>query len=105
VSIFTATRILKGGDLMIKITNVLCNSLAKKAGVLSGDVLLTINGNEINDVLDYRFYLTETTVTLECLRGDATLSFTIKKGEYTDIGLDFETPLMDKKRRIRRYRS
>ena len=83
---------------MIKITNVLCNSLAKKAGVLSGDVLLTINGNEINDVLDYRFYLTETTVTLECLRGDAPLSFTIKKGEYTDIGLDFETPLMDKKR-------
>ena len=31
-------------------------SPAYKAGITSGDTLLTINGNEIVDVLDYRFY-------------------------------------------------
>ena len=86
---------------MVKITSVFDNSRAKKAGIKDGDVLLSINGNEINDVLDYRFYLAETSVELQLLRGEERLSFTIKKSEYDDIGLDFETPLMDKKHSCR----
>lgn len=86
---------------MVKITSVLSRSRAAKVGVLSGDRLVSINGNEINDVLDYRFYLTERVVELEILRGEERLFLTIKKGEYDDIGLDFETPLMDKKQRCK----
>ena len=82
---------------MVKITDVFASSKAKKAGLQAGDILLSINGNEINDVLDYRFYLAERSVTLIFRRGDEDLSVTIKKGEYDDIGLDFETPLMDEK--------
>ena len=82
---------------MVKITEVLTGSLAARAGILAGDVLIAINENEIRDVLDYRFYLTERCVLLELTRGDETLSVEIKKGEYDDIGLEFETPLMDKK--------
>ena len=82
---------------MVKITDVEKNSRAAKRGILPGDVLVKINGNEINDVLDYRFYLTECSVELSLLRGGEEYAVTIKKGEYDDIGLDFETPLMDKK--------
>ena len=82
---------------MVKITGVENNSRAAKRGVLPGDVLLKINGNEINDVLDYRFYITECRVELTLLRCGEEYTVTIKKGEYDDIGLDFETPLMDKK--------
>ena len=82
---------------MVKITSVECCSRAARAGILPGDVLVAINENEINDVLDYRFYLTERSVTLTVDRSGDRLSFTIKKGEYDDVGLDFETPLMDKK--------
>ncbi len=82
---------------MVKITDVLQGSYADKCGIKKDDVLLSINGNEINDVLDYRFYLTERRVELVCLRCGEQLSFCIKKDEYDDIGLDFETPLMDKK--------
>ena len=82
---------------MVKITEVERGSLAERAGIMAGDVLLSINENEICDVLDYRFYLTERRVTLALLRGDGNLSVEIKKGEYDDIGLGFETPLMDKK--------
>ncbi len=86
---------------MVKITSVLSRSRAAKAGILSGDALVSINKNEINDVLDYRFYLTERVVELELLRGEEVFFVTIKKDEYDDIGLDFETPLMDKKQRCK----
>ena len=82
---------------MVKITDVEKNSRAAKRGILPGDVLVKINGNEINDVLDYRFYLTECSVEISLLRDGEEYAVTIKKGEYDDIGLDFETPLMDKK--------
>ena len=82
---------------MVKITEVERKSFADKAGVRDGDILVKINGNEINDVLDYRFYLAERTVILELLRDGNPLSVKVKKDEYDDIGLGFETPLMDKK--------
>ncbi len=82
---------------MVKITDVEKRSLAERAGLRSGDSLLSINNNEVNDVLDYRFYLAERLVEIRFLRDAEELSVTIKKGEYDDIGLCFETPLMDKK--------
>lgn len=82
---------------MVKITEVFPKSRAARAGILANDILVSINQKEINDVLDYRFYLANTDICLEILRGDNTLSFNIHKKEYDDIGLDFETPLMDKK--------
>ena len=82
---------------MVKITAVSEHSRAKRAGVREGDVLVSINNNEIRDVLDYRFYLAEREVELKLERDGAEYTALIKKGEYDDIGLDFETPLMDKK--------
>ncbi len=82
---------------MVKITEIEKSSRAAKAGIKAADELISINGNEINDVLDYRFYLTERSVTLALKRDGVEYSVKIKKGEYDDIGLGFETPLMDKK--------
>ena len=82
---------------MVKITEVVRRSRADRQGILPGDVLYSINGNEINDVLDYRFYLTEKDVELLLYRNGKEYTVRIIKGEYDDIGLDFETPLMDKK--------
>ncbi len=82
---------------MVRITEVVPHSRAERAGVRSGDFLLSINGEEIRDVLDYRFYLAEREITLACLRGDQPYEVTVKKEVYDDIGLAFETPLMDEK--------
>ncbi len=82
---------------MVKITDVLEGSRAQKVGILSGDLLLTINKKPINDVLDYRFYLANKRVDIVVERDGRQKKFKIKKQEYDDIGLDFETPLMDKK--------
>ena len=86
---------------MVVITEVLSGSRAQKAGLLAGDTLLSINKNEINDVLDYRFYLTERRVVLVLSRNGKKYKVKIKKDEYEDIGLEFETPLMDRKHTCR----
>ena len=86
---------------MVKIIGVEERSRAKKAGIKPLDTLISINGNEICDVLDYRFYLAENDITLALKRDGEDYSVKIKKGEYDDIGLEFETPLMDEKHSCR----
>ena len=82
---------------MVKITSVERRSRAARAGLREGDTLISINENEINDVLDYRFYLAEERIKIRYQRGKKERTALIKKQQYDDIGLDFETPLMDKK--------
>ena len=86
---------------MVKIVSVEERSYAKKVGIRPLDNLISINGNEICDVLDYRFYLADKVVKLLLDRDGKEYSVKIKKGEYDDIGLEFETPLMDKKQSCR----
>ena len=82
--------------MAVIISDVQKRSLAFKAGIPAKATLLTINDNEINDVLDYQFYITERRVDIVCLVDGNEKKFTIKKDEYEDIGLIFDSYLMDK---------
>ena len=53
---------------MVRITFVDNNSRAKRVGICEGDILVSINGREINDVLDYRFHLANKTLDICILR-------------------------------------
>jgi putative radical SAM enzyme (TIGR03279 family) len=86
---------------MVKITGVEKGSHAQKAGIIAGDDLISVNGFVIQDVLDYRFYIMEPTLVLETERNGQKMTFTVKKEEYDDIGLEFSTYLMDEKKRCR----
>ena len=60
-------------------------------------MLLSINGNEIEDVLDFRFYMTEKRLNIVFERDGQTLKALLKKrGEYDETGMEFDTYLMDK---------
>lgn len=83
--------------MSVIIEKVLNDSYGAKAGVLNGDILVSINGNEIFDVLDYRFYIQSRKLSLSLLRQGKEISANIRKSdEYADIGLEFNTYLMDK---------
>jgi putative radical SAM enzyme (TIGR03279 family) len=82
---------------MVKITAVAPRSRAAMKGICEGDILLAINGEAITDVLDYRFHLASNIIKLTLTREGEEYTVTIHKQQYDDIGLDFETPLMDKK--------
>lgn len=85
--------------MAVLINGVQKGSIAEKKKICKGDRLISINGNEINDVLDYRFYINEIKLilSLETAEGKSKLVM-IKKDEFEDIGLEFETYLMDKQR-------
>lgn len=86
---------------MVRITDIDEGSIAQKHGIRSGDVLCEINSHEINDAFDYRYYLTDKKLKLTLCRDGKNFDVKIKKDTYEDIGLEFETPLMDKKHSCR----
>ena len=78
------------------ITSVDRHSPAERAGITPGEQLLTINGHQIIDVLDYRFYGYDTDCCLELREpADTVRTVSLRKPEGRDLGLNFDTVLMD----------
>ena len=88
--------------MSVKILSVDKDSPAEKMQILPGETLVAINGSQIDDVLDYRFY--ETSKNLSILLTDQhgnPRMVSVRKGEYDSIGLEFETYLMDEQHSCR----
>ena len=66
--------------MSILIDSVTPHTPAAKAGIRAGDHLVAVNGNLIHDVLDYRFYMIDTALTVEVERDSKPLTFHIKRG-------------------------
>lgn len=83
--------------MSVIISSVCEDSYSSRAGIGNGDELVSVNGTEIFDVLDYRFCIQAKKLKLELKRGGEAFSVNIRKSdEFSDIGLEFETYLMDK---------
>lgn len=83
--------------MAVIIESVQAGSLAYKKNISAGDSLISVNGNVINDVLDYRFYLNDKKLRLVVKGANGKMRVaTVFKDEFEDIGLEFETYLMDK---------
>lgn len=82
--------------MSVLINGVAKKSMADKKGIRAGDVLISVNGHEINDVLDYSFYIKEEKLVLALVSESRAKKVKIRKKEYDDIGLEFETYLMDR---------
>ena len=81
------------------ITAIDSGSPAEKNGIQVGEKLLKLNGHEIVDVLDYRFFCYESVVKVELGEEDgSTRTLKVRKDEGEDLGLNFDTYLMDEPR-------
>lgn len=81
------------------ITSIDPGSPAMRAGLRPGQQLLSINGHDVVDVLDYRFYGYDPASHLMLKNEDgSTQSLTVHKAEGEDLGLNFDTYLMDEMR-------
>lgn len=75
-------------------------SPAARAGIGPGETLLTIGGQAVRDVLDYKFYSYDSRLTLALADADgSTRTVTVRKGEGEPLGLNFESYLMDSMKR------
>ena len=78
------------------ITGVEPGSIAEECGLEPGDRIGAINGHEIEDFFDYQYYIEEEFLSVEVLtRDDEECTLEIEKEEEEDLGLVFESFLMD----------
>lgn len=84
--------------MAVEVTGVIKHSPAHRARIKTGDILVSVNGHDIHDVLDYMFYAAEDKVQLVLQRKNKMLTKTINKSEYDDLGMEFASFLMDDKR-------
>ncbi len=77
-------------------------SIADEMGVEAGDCLISIDGQTIEDVLDYRFYVQSEEITVLIRKSDGQeWELEIEKDESEDLGIDFGGGLMDEYRSCR----
>ena len=89
--------------MSVKIDAVAKGSAGYKKGIRPGDTLVSLNGHEIFDVLDYRFFGTADDVYVKLINSKGKLKekHIRRLQDVDDLGLDFNTYLMDKKQRCR----
>lgn len=81
------------------ISDVAKGSPADKKRIKPGDTLVSINGHDIADVLDYSFYADDSELRVVTKRESGAFQIVrVEKEQGKDLGLIFETYLMDKKR-------
>jgi putative radical SAM enzyme (TIGR03279 family) len=72
------------------------NSIAGKIGLLPGDEILSINGQDFQDFLEYKFLMTDEKIKLKVKGNDGSIKeFTVYKSFDEGLGVEFENPLMD----------
>lgn len=85
--------------MSVVISDVAKKSKCSRKRLSPGDTILKINDNEINDVLDYRFFADDDNLKIDYLTRKGKLkSCRIRNSAGVDaLGLGFETYLMDRK--------
>ena len=76
---------------MLKVIKINPGLPADSDKIRPGDRLLTINGIEIKDIIDYRFHEADTSLDLVFLRDKQTFAVHIDKEIDRQLGLEFET--------------
>ena len=72
------------------------NSIAEECGLEKGDAVVSINGKQIKDIFDYQYYIEEEylEMVIRTVDGEECL-LEIEKEEEEDLGIVFESSLMD----------
>lgn len=85
-----------------RIARVLPGSIAEELELEPGDVLLSVNGHEIEDIFDYQYFTNEEYLTVLVRRPDGEeWELEIEKEFEEDLGIEFENSLMDDYRSCR----
>ncbi len=78
-----------------KIAYVEPGSPAAAAGIQAGDQLLSINGSDFYDILEYRYLTAEYEVELEIQKTGGAIERVIIENDYADLGITFQSGLID----------
>lgn len=86
------------------ISDVLPGSPAERAGLSKGDVLLSIDGEPVIDLVDYEHLTASDRLTLEIIKENGSCEqIDLEKEDYEPLGLSFATSLMDNMRTCKNH--
>ena len=82
------------------IKKILPGSIAEEVGIEVNDVLLSINGEKINDIIDFRFLSDDEELLLEIEKKDGEIwEIEVEKDYGEELGIEFGGGIMDKAKR------
>lgn len=82
------------------ITSVMPDSIAEEVGIEVNDILLSVNGEKIVDIIDYRFLTNDEEIVLEIQKPNGEVwDYEIEKDYGEELGLEFGGGIMDKAKR------
>lgn len=85
-----------------RIATVDPDGIAAEMGVEAGDRLLTINGTQVQDVIDYLFLTADEAIEVEIQKPDGEVWLLEIDKEFDEkLGIEFENPIMDDARNCR----
>ena len=80
-----------------KISGVLKNSIAEELELSEGDILLSIDGEKLQDMIDYKFLCKNELITIEIQKANGEIEeIELEKDFDEDLGIIFESAVFDK---------
>ena len=70
-------------------------SLAEEAGLEPGDRIISINGHDFRDILEYRYLISEYEIEIEAEKKNGDIEDIIIENDYEDLGIEFANALID----------
>ena len=84
------------------ISKVYKDSIADELGIEVGDLLISINGEPIHDIIEYRFLLSDEYLEVEIQKQTREVYiYEIEKEYDDDLGIEFTNPIIDKAKSCR----
>ena len=78
---------------MIKVARIHPGSIAEELGILPGTALLSVNGRQLDDFLDWEFLTAEDTLEIEATLPDGEhVVYDVERPESEPMGLELEPP-------------
>ena len=79
------------------IEDIVIGSIAEELEIEPGDILLSINGTKIKDVIDYKYLISDDLLEVEIGKKNGEIwELEIEKDYNEDLGIIFTNPLIDK---------
>lgn len=85
---------------MNRIKSIETGSIAEELEIEAGDILISINGEPIIDIIDYMFLTNDDTIEMEIQKPDGEVwTYEIDKDFDEPLGIEFDNPIIDHAKR------